>query len=95
MKSLSTEDIEQVLTQAMEDKTVAMVVRILFCQMKHDAPLLTGEWRRAPGVKYAGNDGGYGEVDDSGKRVLKPELLTEIAVNVAPALITKAIAFTI
>lgn len=40
LKSLSTEDIEQVLTQAMEDKPVAMVVRILFCQMKHDAPLL-------------------------------------------------------
>jgi len=38
LKSLSTEDIEQVLTQAMEP--VAMVVRILFCQMKHDAPLL-------------------------------------------------------
>ena len=40
LKSLSTEDIEQVLTQAMEDKPVAMVVGILFCQMKHDAPLL-------------------------------------------------------
>ena len=39
LKSLSTEDIEQVLTQAMEAKPVAMVVRILFCQMKHDVPL--------------------------------------------------------
>ncbi len=79
----------------MEDKTRAMVVRILFCQMKHDVPLLNWEWRRAPGVKYAGNDGGYGRSDDSGKRVLKPELLTEIAGELAPALITKEIAFTI
>ncbi|MFP1591086.1 hypothetical protein ACLB1M_09250 [Escherichia coli] len=41
LKSLSTEDIEQVLTQAMEDKTRGYGwSRILFCKMKHDAPLL-------------------------------------------------------
>ncbi len=51
--------------------------------------------RRAPGVKYVGNDGGYGRSRCSGKRVLKPELLTEIAGERSAALITKAIAFTI
>ncbi|STJ17702.1 putative ATPase [Escherichia coli] len=80
MKSLSTEDIEQVLTQAMEDKTVAMVVRILFCQMKHGraiAELVNGDARRALNTLEMMAD--MAEVDDSGKRVLKPELLTEIA----------------
>ncbi|XPE66390.1 hypothetical protein ACNKHR_02115 [Shigella flexneri] len=34
-----TEDIQQVLTQAMEDKTRGYGGQDLFCQMKHDVPL--------------------------------------------------------
>lgn len=80
MKSLSTEDIEQVLTQAMEDKTRGYGGQDIVLPdetRRAIAELVNGDARRALNTLEMMAD--MAEVDDSGKRVLKPELLTEIA----------------
>lgn len=80
LKSLSTEDIEQVLTQAMEDKTRGYGGQDIVLPdetRRAIAELVNGDARRALNTLEMMAD--MAEVDDSGKRVLKPELLTEIA----------------
>ena len=85
LKSLSTEDIEQVLTQAMEDKTRGYGGQDIVLPdetRRAIAELVNGDARRALNTLEMMAD--MAEVNDSGKRVSE-----------APALITKAIAFTI
>ena len=80
LKSLSTEDIEQVLTQAMEDKTRGYGGQDIVLPdetRRAIAELVNGDARRALNTLEMMAD--MAEVNDSGKRVLKPELLTEIA----------------
>lgn len=80
LKSTGTEDIEQVLTQAMEDKTRGYGGQDIVLPdetRRAIAELVNGDARRALNTLEMMAD--MAEVNDSGKRVLKPELLTEIA----------------
>lgn len=80
LKSLTTEDIEKVLTQAMEDKARGYGGQdiVLPDDTRHAiAELVNGDARRALNTLEMMAD--MAEVDDAGKRVLKQELLTEIA----------------
>ena len=80
LKSLTTEDIEQVLTQAMEDKARGYGGQdiVLPDDTRHAiAELVNGDARRALNTLEMMAD--MTEADDSGKRVLLPALLTEIA----------------
>ena len=87
LKSLGTEDIEQVLTQAMEDKTRGYGGQDIVLPdetRRAIAELVNGDARRALNTLEMMAD--MAEVNDSGKRVLKPELLTEIAGERSPPL---------
>lgn len=80
LKSLTTEDIEQVLRQAMEDKARGYGGQDIVLPddtRKAIAELVNGDARRALNTLEMMAD--MAEVDDSGKRVLLPALLTEIA----------------
>ncbi len=80
LKSLTTEDIEKVLTQAMEDKARGYGGQDIVLPddtRRAIAELVNGDARRALNTLEMMAD--MAEVDDAGKRVLKPELLTEIA----------------
>jgi len=80
LKSLTTEDIEQVLTQAMDDKARGYGGQDIVLPddtRRAIAELVNGDARRALNTLEMMAD--MAEVDASGKRVLKPELLTEIA----------------
>lgn len=96
LKSLTTEDIEQVLNQAMDDKARGYGGQDIVLPdetRRAIAELVNGDARRALNTLEMMAD--MAEVDDSGKRVLLPALLTEIAGSAARALIIKATAFTI
>lgn len=80
LKSLTTEDIEKVLTQAMDDKSRGYGGQDIVLPdetRRAIAELVNGDARRALNTLEMMAD--MAEVDDAGKRVLKPELLTEIA----------------
>lgn len=80
LKSLTTEDIEKVLTCAMEDKARGYGGQDIVLPdetRRAIAELVNGDARRALNTLEMMAD--MAEVDDAGKRVLKPELLTEIA----------------
>lgn len=80
LKSLTTEDIEQVLRQAMEDKARGYGGQDIVLPddtRRAIAELVNGDARRALNTLEMMAD--MAEVDDSGKRVLLPALLTEIA----------------
>lgn len=80
LKSLTTEDIEKVLTQAMEDKARGYGGQDIVLPdetRRAIAELVNGDARRALNTLEMMAD--MAEVDDAGKRVLKQELLTEIA----------------
>ena len=80
LKSLTIADIEQVLTQAMEDKTRGYGGQDIFLPdetRRAIAELVNGDARRALNTLEMMAD--MAELDDSGKRVLQPSLLTEIA----------------
>ncbi len=80
LKSLTTEDIEKVLTQAMDDKARGYGGQDIVLPdetRRAIAELVNGDARRALNTLEMMAD--MAEVDDAGKRVLKPELLTEIA----------------
>lgn len=96
LKSLTTEDIEKVLTQAMDDKSRGYGGQDIVLPdetRRAIAELVNGDARRALNTLEMMAD--MAEVDDAGKRVLKPELLTEIAGNAARGSIIKATVFTI
>jgi putative ATPase len=95
LKSLTTEDIEKVLTQAMDDKARGYGGQDIVLPdetRRAIAELVNGDARRALNTLEMMAD--MAEIDDAGKRVLKPELLTEIAGNAARVSITKATVFT-
>ncbi len=80
LKSLTTDDIEQVLNQAMSDKARGYGGQDIILPdetRKAIAELVNGDARRALNTLEMMAD--MAENDDSGKRVLKAELLTEIA----------------
>lgn len=80
LKSLTTEDIEKVLTRAMEDKARGYGGQDIVLPdetRRAIAELVNGDARRALNTLEMMAD--MAEVDDAGKRVLKQELLTEIA----------------
>ncbi len=80
LKSLTTDDIEQVLDQAMNDKTRGYGGQDIVLPdetRRAIAELVNGDARRALNTLEMMAD--MAESDDSGKRVLKAELLTEIA----------------
>ena len=80
LKSLTTEDIEKVLTQAMNDKARGYGGQDIVLPddtRRAIAELVNGDARRALNTLEMMVD--MAEVDDAGKRVLKQELLTEIA----------------
>lgn len=80
LKSLTTEDIEKVLTQAMDDNARGYGGQDIVLPgdtRRAIAELVNGDARRALNTLEMMAD--MAEVDDAGKRVLKPELLTEIA----------------
>jgi len=80
LKSLTTDDIEQVLDQAMSDNARGYGGQDIVLPpetRRAIAELVNGDARRALNTLEMMAD--MAEVDDSGKRVLKPELLTEIA----------------
>ncbi len=80
LKSLTTDDIERVLDQAMNDKTRGYGGQDIILPdetRRAIAELVNGDARRALNTLEMMAD--MAESDDSGKRVLKAELLTEIA----------------
>lgn len=80
LKSLTTDDIEQVLDQAMSDKARGYGGEDIVLPpetRRAIAELVNGDARRALNTLEMMAD--MAEVDDSGKRVLKAKLLTEIA----------------
>lgn len=80
LKSLTTDDIEQVLDQAMQDKTRGYGDQDIVLPnetRRAIAELVNGDARRALNTLEMMAD--MAEADDSGKRVLLPALLTEIA----------------
>lgn len=80
LKSLTTDDIEQVLDQAMQDKTRGYGDQDIVLPdetRRAIAELVNGDARRALNTLEMMAD--MAEADDSGKRVLLPSLLTEIA----------------
>lgn len=80
LKSLTTDDIEQVLHQAMQDKTRGYGDQDIVLPdetRRAIAELVNGDARRALNTLEMMAD--MAEADDSGKRVLLPALLTEIA----------------
>ena len=80
LKSLTTDDIERVLDQAMNDKTRGYGGQDIVLPdetRRAIAELVNGDARRALNTLEMMAD--MAESDDSGKRVLKAELLTEIA----------------
>ncbi len=80
LKSLTTDDIERVLDQAMNDKTRGYGDQDIVLPdetRRAIAELVNGDARRALNTLEMMAD--MAESDDSGKRVLKAELLTEIA----------------
>jgi putative ATPase len=80
LKSLTVEDIEEVLNQAMTDKARGYGGQNIVLPdetRKAIAELVNGDARRALNTLEMMAD--MAEVDASGKRVLKPALLTEIA----------------
>ncbi len=80
LKSLTVEDIEQVLTQAMNDNARGYGGQDIVLPddtRRAIAELVNGDARRALNTLEMMAD--MAEVDASGKRVLKPALLTEIA----------------
>lgn len=80
LKSLTTDDIERVLDQAMNDKSRGYGGQDIILPeetRKAIAELVNGDARRALNTLEMMAD--MAESDDSGKRVLKAELLTEIA----------------
>lgn len=80
LKSLTTDDIEQVLDQAMADKARGYGGRDIVLPnetRRAIAELVNGDARRALNTLEMMAD--MAEVDASGKRVLQPTLLTEIA----------------
>ncbi|SUG28753.1 Holliday junction DNA helicase [Salmonella enterica subsp. arizonae] len=80
LKSLTIDDIEQVLDQAMQDKTRGYGDQDIVLPdetRRAIAELVNGDARRALNTLEMMAD--MAEVDDSGKRVLLPALLTEIA----------------
>lgn len=96
LNSLTTDDIEQVLDQAMQDKTRGYGDQDIVLPdetRRAIAELVNGDARRALNTLEMMAD--MAEADDSGKRVLLPSLLTEIAGERSARLITKAIASTI
>lgn len=80
LKSLTTDDIEQVLTKVMQDKTRGYGDQDIVLPdetRRAIAELVNGDARRALNTLEMMAD--MAEADDSGKRVLLPALLTEIA----------------
>lgn len=80
LKSLTTDDIERVLDRAMNDKSRGYGGQDIILPeetRKAIAELVNGDARRALNTPEMMAD--MAESDDSGKRVLKAELLTEIA----------------
>ncbi|WP_256742360.1 AAA family ATPase, partial [Cronobacter sakazakii] len=80
LKSLTVEDIEQVLTQAMTDRERGYGGQDIVLPDETRlaiAELVNGDARRALNTLEMMAD--MAPTDDSGKRVLRPELLTEIA----------------
>ncbi|XPE46750.1 hypothetical protein ACNKHO_05505 [Shigella flexneri] len=94
LKSLTTEDIEKVLRDAMEDKAHGYSRQDIVLPddaRRAIAELVNGDLRRALNTLEMMAD--MAEVDDAGKRVLKQELLTGITRDAARTSIIKATVF--
>ena len=79
----------------MNDKTRGYGGQDIICRMRPAGYCRTSERRRAASAEYPEMMADMAESDDSGKRVLKAELLTEIAGERSARLIIKATSSTI